>query len=163
MIRKIIKTGNVFLNAFGNKDTIRDGMTPRNIIDNLPHVDYNDFKHKFGEYVQLHMEQKFTNNMKSRTIGAIVMGPNNVTGTYTYMSLETEKEIDGRVVQSLPLTQKVIDRVEELGLEQNQPFSNNKALRYKWRPGTPIVDHGDIPPAQAQLEVLIIQTNKLID
>ena len=44
MVRELIKQGNEFLNAFGSKDTIADGLSPRNIIDNLPHVDYNDLK-----------------------------------------------------------------------------------------------------------------------
>ena len=33
--------------------------------------------------------------MKSRTIGAIVLGPNNIRGNYNYMSLETGAKING--------------------------------------------------------------------
>ena len=64
MVRELIKQGNEFLNAFGSKDTIADGLSPRNIIDNLPHVDYNDLKYEFGQYVQLHVTEKVTNTMK---------------------------------------------------------------------------------------------------
>ena len=135
MIRELVKQGNEFLNAFGNEDSLATGLSPRNILDNLPHVDYNDLKYEFGQYVQLHVTQKFTNNMKSRTIGAIVLGPNNIRGTYTYMSLETGEKKDGRVVAALPITDDVIHRVEQLGLKQGQPYRNSKMLQFEWRPG----------------------------
>ena len=103
------------LNAFGNNAAHNIGYSPRNLIDNLPHVDYNDLKYEFGQYVQLHETNPKTNTMQSRTIGAIVLGPQNITGTYNYMSLETGQQIDGRVVATLPMTADVITRVEALG------------------------------------------------
>ena len=75
MVRELISQGNTFLNAFGSNDSIADGLSPRNIIDNLPHIDYNDLKYEFGQYVQLHVTEKVTNTMASRTIGTIVLGP----------------------------------------------------------------------------------------
>jgi hypothetical protein len=135
MIRELIQMGNTFLNAFGSKDSIASGLSPRNVIDGLPHVDYNDLKFEFGEYVQLHVEQKVTNTMKSRTIGAIVLGPKSIQGRYNYMSLETGKLIDGRVVAQMPISDEIIARVELLGTEQNQPLRVSKMLKYEWRPG----------------------------
>ena len=83
-------------------------MTPRNIIDNLSHIDYNDLKYKTGEYIQLHSTDDNTNSMQARTIGVIVGGPQNITGRYNFMSLETGRTINGRVVQCLPITDDVI-------------------------------------------------------
>ena len=140
MIQDLIKQGNVFLNAFGNKDNVANGLTSRNIIDNLPHIDYNDLKYEFGEYVQIHITEKVTNTMKSRTIGAIVLGPRKIQGQYNFMSLETGEQRDGRVVARLPITQEVINRVEELGQNQGQPFRASRMLQYEWRPGRPIAD-----------------------
>jgi hypothetical protein len=131
MVRELIQQGNTFLNAFGSIDNIAHGLTPRNIIDNLPHIDYNDLKYEFGEYVQLHVHENVTNTMKSRTIGAIVMSPRNIQGQYNFMSLETGEKKDGHVVASLPITQEVINRVEELGANQGQPFRASKMLSYK--------------------------------
>ena len=34
----------------------------------------------------------------------------------------------------------MIQRVEELGIAQNQPYRQSKMLQYEWRPGTPIDD-----------------------
>ena len=56
---QLIMQGHAFLNAFGTKDGIGDGLTPRNIIDNLPHVDYNDLKYELGQYVQLHVQKNY--------------------------------------------------------------------------------------------------------
>ena len=140
MIRKLITQASAFLNAFGSAERAANGLSGRNIIDNLPHIDYNDLKHEFGEYVQLHVTEKVTNNMKSRTIGAVVLDPRNITGRYNFMSLETGFEINGRVTQTLPITDAVIQRVEELGIAQNQPYRQSKMLQYEWRPGMPIDD-----------------------
>ena len=140
MVRELVTQGNEFLNAFGTKDSVADGLSPRNIIDNLPHIDYNDLKYEFGQYVQLHVTERVTNTMKSRSIGAIVLGPRRIQGRYNYMSLETGAVIDGRVVAVLPLTAEVIDRVESLGREQKQPFRVSKMLKYEWRPGQIVGD-----------------------
>ena len=156
MVRELIKQGNEFLNAFGSKDSLADGLSPRNIIDNLPHVDYTDLKYEFGQYVQLHVTEKVTNTMKSRTIGAIVMGPRKIQGRYNFMSLETGAAIDGRVVAELPLTVDVIERVESLGRDQDQPFRASKMLKYEWRPGNAVAEDDaflNIEDAEGVLEI----------
>jgi hypothetical protein len=138
MVRELVSQGNTFLNAFGNDDSIADGLSPRNIIDNLPHIDYNDLKYEFGQYVQLHVTDPKTNTMASRTIGAIVLGPKLIQGQYTFMSLESGNIIDGRVVAVLPITNEVVQRVETLGSKQSQPYRASKMLQYEWRPGRTI-------------------------
>jgi hypothetical protein len=161
MVRELIKQGNTFLNAFGSEDTIAPGLTPRNIIDNLPHVDYNDLKYEFRQYVHLHLSQPQTNTMSQRTVGAIVLGPRQIQGQYNYMSLETGQQIDGRVVAVIPPTDDVILRVEQLGIEQKQPYRLSRMLKYEWQPGQPIGQDDSIltddpPPidnANAQLIV----------
>ena len=143
MVRELVKQGNTFLNAFGSDESSRNGLSPRNIIDDLPHINYNDLKYEFGEYVQLHTTENFTNGMKSRTIGAIVMGPRNITCQYNFMSLETGSEINGRVVARLPITNNVIERVENLGKDRKQPYKITDMLRYEWRPGMELNSSND--------------------
>ena len=140
MVRKLITQSNTFLNAFLDGTDVGKGLTPSNVIDNLPHVSTNDIKYEFGEYVQLHVTKPVTNTMNSRTIGAIVLDPRNITGKYNFMSLETGYQIDGRVVARLPITKAVIERVEELGKNQGQPYSMSKMLQYEWRPGIPMAN-----------------------
>ena len=156
MIRELIKQGNAFLNAFGSNDAVGNGLSPRNIIDNLPHIDAKDLKYEFGEYVQLHIQQQRTNTMSPRTIGAIVLGPRNILGRYNFMSLETGQQIDGRVVARLPISTAVIERVEAFGREQKQPFRISKLLQYEWRPGAPIADDDNhfVPPQQPHNDII---------
>ena len=80
MIREIVKQGNEFLNVFVTKDSESDGLLPRNIIDKLPHVNYNNLKYEFGQYVQLHVTLKVKNTMKSRKIREIVLSPIQIQG-----------------------------------------------------------------------------------
>jgi len=118
MVCEFITRGNSFLNAFGNAQNLANGPTPRNIFDNLPHVDYNDLKYDFGEYVQLHSEELRTNTMAARSVSAIVMGPRDLQERYNYISLETCHAINCRVVARFPITDDVIARVEDLGRER---------------------------------------------
>ena len=162
MLRELVTYGNTLLNAFGPSDAIAGNLSPRNIIDNLPHINYNDIKYEFGQYVQLHITQTITNTMHTRTIGAIVMGPRDFRGRYNFLSLETGKEINGRVVAILPITQDVIHAVEQFGLAQKQPYRDSKLLQYEWCPGTlindddraadfPVGPHHIVPPPIQQL------------
>lgn len=130
-------------------------MSDRNIIDNLPHVDYNDLKYEFGKYVQLQVTEKVINKMMSRTIGAIVLSPRQIQGQYNFMSLETGSKIDGRVVAILPLIPELVDRVEKLRLDQEQPFRVSKMLKYEWRPGVAIENE------DAAIEDQDISNNKI--
>ena len=132
MVKEIITQGNNFLNAFGNGNMVAPGLTPHNIIDNLPHVDFRDLKHKFGEYMQLHITERRTNTMRSRTIGAIVLGPRNIMGRYNFITLETGLKIDGRITPGpIPITNDVITRVETLGEDQNQPYRMPRTLLFE--------------------------------
>ncbi|CAJ1952620.1 unnamed protein product [Cylindrotheca closterium] len=156
MVQAIIKTGVAFLNAFGSAKQSTNGLSAWNTIENLPHVDHNHLKYECGEYVQLHLTEKVTNTMKSRTIGAIVLDPRNLTGQYNFMSLETGRETNGRVTTAMPITDDVIKRVEELRLEQQQPYRESKMLKYEWRPGQPISADDIVAPAEAAQDPLIL-------
>ena len=112
MIRDLVKKGNEFMNSFGTKDSVSDGLSPQNIIDKLSHVDNNDLKYEYGQYVQLHVTQKVTNRMKSTTIGEIVLS----------MSLDTGEKIDMKVFAMLPITVDFFQRVKTIGQTQQQPF-----------------------------------------
>ena len=132
--KRACQTSNEFLNDFGTKYSVSDGLLPQNIINNLPHVDYNDFKYEFGKYVQLHVTLKVTNTMKIRTIGGIVLITRRIQGHYNYMSLETGEKIDGKVFAVLIITDDIIQRVETIGKIQQQTFRASRMLHYEWRP-----------------------------
>ena len=145
MIRALVQMIIDELNAEPARDGYK-GATPRNIIDNLPHLDCNELKYEFGSYVQLHMREQVTNTMRQRTIDAIVL---NLTsnGKYRFMSLETGREVDGTVKEVLPLTDDIIQKVEEMGTNQGIALNPSRMLAFEWRPGQPM-DNDDIMPEQ---------------
>ena len=76
----------------------------------------------FGSYVQVHEEPTPTNLPEARTIGAITLGPTgNLQGGYKLLNLQTGKKITRRNWTHLPMPIEVIERVNQLGKEQNQP------------------------------------------
>ena len=157
MIRELVKQGNKFLNAFGTKDSVSYGLSPQKIIDNLPHVDYNNLKYEFGQYVQLHVTQKVKNTMKSRKIWAIVLSPRRIQGQYNCMSLDTGEKIDAKVVAVLPITDNFIQWVETLGKTQQQPFRASCMLHYKWISGHAVAaDDANLDVTEDDKNILVI-------
>ncbi|CAJ1933025.1 unnamed protein product [Cylindrotheca closterium] len=73
------------------------------------------------------------------------------------MSLETGREINGRVTMAMPIIDDVmIKRVKELGLEQQQLYRESKMLKYEWQPGQPITADDIAAPAEAAQDPLIL-------
>ena len=71
------------------------------------------------------------------------------------MSLETGEKKNGQVVATLPITQEVINRVEELDTNQGQPFRASKMLQYEWRHGRPIAqDDVEIEEEDTQQSII---------
>ena len=72
--------------------------------------------------MQVHEESTPTNSPAARTIGAITLGPTgNLQGGYKILNLQTGKKITRRNWTHLPMPTEVIERVNQLGKEQNQP------------------------------------------
>ena len=141
MIRALVQLIIDELNAEPARDGYK-GATPRNIIDNLSHLDCNDLKYEFGSYVQLHMREQITNTMRQRTIDAIVLNHTS-SGKYRFMSLETGREVDGTVKEVLPLTDEIIKKVEDMGAKQGISLNPSRMLAFEWRPGQPF-DNDDV-------------------
>ena len=55
------------------------------------------------------------NNMKSRSVYAVALGPLNEDGGFEYMSLETGEKITGFQWTDLLIINDVVERVEALG------------------------------------------------
>lgn len=143
MLRGLIRKVILLLNAFPGSHGVSDTLSPRNIIENLPHIDYHSLKIPFGAYVQMAVDEMITNTPRPRTIGCIVLDPVGINQKYRFMSLESGRRVSGRVVRELPITSEVITRVNELGADQKQPEVHDGRLLFEWRPGLPVLD-GDL-------------------
>jgi len=88
--------------------------------------------------VQMAIDEDITNTPRPRTIGCIVLDPVGIGQKYRLMSLESGRKVSGCIVQSLPATDEVVNRVHELGEEQSQPRIHDGRLLFEWRPGVPV-------------------------
>ena len=107
------------LGYFPTKAGVSTEYSPRQLMTGEC-LDYK--KHlalKFGDYCQVHEEDKPRNSMKARTKGAICLGPSgNLQGGFRFMSLRSGKRITRYAWDKVPMTDTIIDRVNELGKDQ---------------------------------------------
>jgi len=136
MIRRLVHNAVFWLNAFPYAKGVSPDYSPRYIVTGHKLDSRSHVRLPFGAYVQTHEDHD--SSMKSRTLGAICMGPTgNRQGAHYFMSLETGKQITRYVWTELPMPRDVRDRVAHLG--RNMPV--NMAFGDRW--GRPIWDDGD--------------------
>lgn len=94
-------------------------LSPATLITGRPAPDYHDLtKLTFGTYVQTTIGPT-TNTNKSRTMGAIALFPSgNTSGSWYFMSTLTGDVIHRYWWKTLPATEDVIKRVNDIALEQ---------------------------------------------
>ena len=120
-----------WLNAFPPKSGVSSTHSPCKIITGQQVEFKKHCKLPFGAYVQTHEEPTPSNTQQARTIGAIALGPTgNLQGSYKFLNLRSGKRITRRNWTQLPMPQEVIDRVNQLGVNDGQPevltFYNSK-------------------------------------
>eukprot|EP00956_Cyclotella_meneghiniana_P002565 scaffold3022_cov42-Cyclotella_meneghiniana.AAC.1 len=134
----------LWMNAFPAKNGVSDEFSPREIVTGL-RLDYK--KHcqaRFGAYVEASYDADVTNTMNDRTAPCIVLGPTgNVQGSVNCFNLETKKVVTRRTIKSLPMPDRVIRRVKQLGKRCKQKrvgdrlqFLNRMKEQFSWGDGT---------------------------
>ena len=92
-------------------------------------------KLSFGEYIEIKEASGFKNSMKQRTIGALAMYPSgNTQGTWYFWSLESGKTVHRKQWEKLPITNEVIQRVNQLGADNSQRSTGGN-FKYTKSPG----------------------------
>jgi hypothetical protein len=102
--------------------------SPRDLVFGEQKIDYNLIcQLPFGAYVQVHDDLDITNTMQSRTTGAINLGvTGSIQGTHKFFSLNTGEIIVRRKWTELPVPNEVINRLEELTVEEVESGSKNE-------------------------------------
>ncbi len=115
MIRKLAMLCVKQLNMFPAKGGVSPYLSPYTIMTGKA-VDYQkELKVPFGTSVQVIKEHKPHNTMEPRTIDAICLGPaNNKQGGFELMALPSGRVITRARVKEIPMTDLVIERIEEL-------------------------------------------------
>ena len=122
MIKMLMEGSTTFLNYFPVEQGIQGNMTPAMIVEGKV-LNCETLKLQFGSYVQLY--RSTDNTPKLRSVGAIALMPSNKQGRYWFMSLKTRHKLHGYHWVELPISDDVIDRVEQLVQEQGQPLMDN--------------------------------------
>ena len=88
-------------------------------------------------YYEVHVDPDITNNMEPRTCEGICLGPmGNMQGSYKFLLLSTGKKIIRRKFVEIPVPDKVIKKVNEIGLkdkmQEGLSFKNRNGEEYKF-------------------------------
>ena len=99
-------------NTFALKGDISKTQSPSEIVLNRK-LNFNAYcKVEFGQYVQTHEDH--SNDMQSRTLGAIAIRPSNDVGAFYFVSLLTGCRINHCAWTQLPAPESVIAQVHSL-------------------------------------------------
>jgi hypothetical protein len=142
MTWSIVESSFTKLNVFPAKEGALKTMSPSDIVLGSPKPDYNKLKITFGAYAQVY--ESTTNTTKSRSIGAVALKPSNERGGYYSMSLSTGRRLHCYQWTELPVSDYVIDRVEEMVTKEKQPVMTNGHPIVEWRPGIPVLDEDEV-------------------
>ena len=122
---------------------IQGDITPAMVVEGKV-LNCETLKLQFGSYVQLY--RSTDKNPRSRSVGAIALIPSKKQGGYWFMSLKTGHKLHRYNWIELPISDDVIDRVEQLVEDQGQPLMDNGPI-FEWNPGDLIVDVNNDPKA----------------
>lgn len=95
----------------------------------------------YGQYCQVFDET--TNDLTSRSVGAIALRPKNNRGSYYFMNLSTGRRIHANQWTELPITKEVINRVEELADPDGIEDMINGEPLFEWEPGRTILHENE--------------------
>ena len=136
------------INYFPSKGTLSTTESPNLHVLGYPRPDMSLPFVTFGSYCLVYMGT--TNTQKARAVPAIALRPSNLSGGFYFMSLYSGKRLHSYKWEELPIDADIIDRVHELGLQENQPPSINSELLFEWSIGVPIDDAQGAPFPQPE-------------
>ena len=138
LIIEMVYVANYWLNMFPRKGGVSKTLSPRALLTGKTWSYTTHCKLEFGDYVQTHEEHD--NSMAARTIGAIALRPTgNTQGGYFFFSLTTWRVLNRGRWTSLPMPNKVIDRVHRMARQEH----GNNGLFFEDRNHNPLVDPDD--------------------
>ena len=85
-----------------------------------------------------------TNSMRRRSVPAIALRELNNNAGYYFMSLYTGRELHSNQWEELPTDDDVIEMVENLAKNEEQPLLPDKYPMFEWSPGNLIGDDDNL-------------------
>ena len=98
----------LFVNAVPDSLCVSERYSPREIVTQSKFDFERDCKVQFGAYIQASDDAIVTNTTKLRTHGCVALGTSgNWQGSTMCFDLDTEKVVTRRVVEVLPMSDRV--------------------------------------------------------
>ena len=144
MMQTLLKRHIELRNIFPAPNGISNVMSPTTIMTGQPIPNIQQFQLEYGTYVQAHEHPTITNGMDGRAVGAIALHPSNNNDGWCFLSLYSGKKITRFGWTIIPITNEVINRVEQLASSEGMPALAEKYI-FEWKPGDPIlpIDNND--------------------
>ena len=163
MIQHLIESRVSWLNRFPSKNGISQTLSPATLVLGHPKPDMNGKRLPFGAYVIVY--QSTTNDMNSRGTPAIALSEDNGAGGHFFMLLHSGRKIHAFSWEELPVHDDVIQRVEELATDEQQPELQNKSPLFEWNPGYEILDlpHDSVDVLEANIDLANEDNDRAID
>ena len=118
--RALIVNAVTWINMFPHADGLSNVISPRTIVTGLT-ADYAiHCRVPIGSYCEIHDNPRVTNTEIPRTSPAIALNPTgNTQGSVSFLSLNTGRVVTRRTWNELPITEDIIDAVNNMGIEEN--------------------------------------------
>ena len=120
MTLELISAVNKWLNIFPPDNAICKTMSPAMILDGTHKPDMSKQRVPFGTYAVVYANT--SNNMKSRSVEAIALTDAGPKGGCYFMNIETGKKIHGHKWTVLPISDRIIDMIHEIGIHEKRPL-----------------------------------------
>ena len=105
-------------------------MSPATIVEGKSKIDLSQKRLPFGAYAQVWIGTQ--NNMTQRAVPGIALKASNSKGGFYFMSLYTGKRINSYVWDELPISDEVIERIEEIAETQKQQKVEDGIPTFEW-------------------------------
>ena len=134
MIEGLMKETIKRINMFPATNGISSVFSP-SVLLGEPKLHYNKhLRYSLGEYIQAGLSNETTNNNVERTIDGIYLYPSpGTSGGHYFMNLNTGQVMNRQTIQSIPITNTIIQKVEDMANKQGiteVKFHNKKTDLY---------------------------------
>ena len=119
MIRCLVSYIVGIMNRLPSREGTDRNCNPAAIVEGRNEIGMSKKRITYGAYAEVWIGTQ--NNMKTRSIPGIALEPSNNDGGYYIMSLYTGQRVNSFQWEELPITDEVIERVEELVELEKQP------------------------------------------
>ena len=120
-----------WINAFPSMNGISKTMSPATIVQGVPKPNMKYKRIVFGAYAMVYSGTN--NKLDARSVPVIALNSSNEHGGHYFMSLYSGKRIHSYEWKEIPIDEEVIQRVEELAMEEEATEMKRGYPVFTWK------------------------------